>query len=1140
MGFTPEQQRAIDAKGRVIVSASAGSGKTTVMIQKIINLILSGVGVDEILAVTFTNKAAAQMKEKLCKALIDEINKTETTREKRAALKKQLALVPTADISTIHAYCSKLIRSHFFTAGVDSNFRVIGGEDAEGRALKNAALDELLEEGYEEGEEEFLYLLSCYWRKKKDDALRGIFLDSYRAMRDRADYIEYLTKTAQGYTQADFEGVCADLSALFKEKCRYYYELVEEERAYFTTLGKDAENQVKLCDELLAWLAEYEGAPDYFAAREVVKPKFTQNRGKKSDSAEKKKGMERLAFLKGRIDKATEGEFADVEKEEVERNRFLSSGRTAAALAKYLLRFDEKYAARKEERGVLDYNDLEHKALALLSKTEIAAETKEKYRYAFVDEYQDVNPVQEKLLSLLSGDNLFLVGDIKQAIYGFRGSKSKFFAQKQEAFANGEGQSLHMTYNFRSASQVLDAVNAQFALAMTPRVCAVDYARDSYMEKGGRYAANSGNVQIHFSGKEEKPTPVARGVYSVKENVERKEESGKAAQMVAKIIQEELSRFLDDPTSKAGRRRVRYGDIAILTRKRNAEAAEMIAALGDLGLPVTSDSAVNVCDFSEVKALIDILSLLDNAEQDIPLCSALLTGMGKVTADELAQIRLSYKGGSFRAACKRYANEQTDELSEKLRAFYRYFQAVRTQSCVLSVGEVLAKILADTQMEAALLARRNGRACLKRIRRFIEETSAFDGYSVRDFLEYLRNLDYKIEYSENGGEDSIKVMTMHSSKGLEFPVVILPNLNSTFEGGRTPEVFVEEKYGLAPRAFDSEKMLRYSTLLRKLFRRKEEKSSIADELNLYYVALTRAEQKLHLVFSERTPRADVKYAKSYADLTDFSVWEPYFAYDDVSDLRKLERQAIGEAKEEDIRALLQAMDWRYPHTGYENLPVKSSPTQFMEGGGYLPKQHFLSYGKEEDEESEEENRGVAVQEGTAYHAFLERFDFSSLTEEGERVEKEGLLALVEEALARMAREEDISLLKKEKLAEILSNPVFYELQDCRLYKEQQFLVSLPVKDTYAKKEGVDPTLLEKEGEEMMFQGAIDLLAVKEGEAWIIDYKYSKRSAERLKEHYKPQLDLYRRAAAKVLKIPLEKIRCSIVNILQGFQVDMEL
>lgn len=1151
MAFTPEQMDAIEAQGKVIVSASAGSGKTTVMIEKIIRQITSGVGVDEILAVTFTNKAAASMKEKLCKAIIEEINKPETSPQKRGQLKEQLSLVPTADISTIHSYCAKVIRSHFYVAEVDSAFRVIGGDDADGRALKNAALDELLEEGYQRQatDEDFAHLLSVYFRRKKDASLRKAILDCYKNLRDRADYREYLEKTARGYDEQTFDAVCADLFKLFQERCKYYYELVEDEYAYFMTIESISEKQLALCKDLMAWLENGLNAKNYFDARRFApQPELTTKSSSKKDSAEKKEHIERLAFLRERVVATFKEEFKNVQTREEELKNFLLTGRTAAALANYLLRFDEKYAQRKDERGVLDYNDLEHKALALLKRPEIAEELHAKYRYVFVDEYQDVNPVQEELISRLATDNLFLVGDVKQSIYGFRGSQSKFFVQKQKELTTpGVGQSLYMKYNFRSTDAVLDAVNEQFSLAMTKRVCEVDYANDGRMEKGGRYATNSGKVNVHFVEKPPKAEAKKRGVYSVRESAtpKRAERSGTADKLI-QIIREEMMGYIEDP-STGDRRPVRYSDIAILIRKNCAEVIEQTAALAEAGIPVTTASAVNICEYSEVKALMDILSLIDNAEQDIPLCSALLSAMGNLSVDDLTEIRLTYKGYRFREACKKYAKEQKNTLAEKLNAFFEYFKDIRMKACVMTAGEVLAKIIADTKMEAGLLSRKSGVSCLKRIRRFLEEASNFDGYCVHDFLEHLRNLDYKIDYAENGGEDSIKILTMHASKGLEYPIVLLPNLNLSFKGGQTPDVYVEEEYGLAPRAMDVEKMVQSPNLLRQLHETKSEKNALADELNLYYVALTRAERTLHLIFTESVPLADVKYAKNFAEMTDFKVWEKYYMLAPSVDVAKLDRQPlIGMVDEEAVARILNAYQWQYTHAGYENLPVKSSPTQLLSEEKHLPKTQFVEIGKEgaSDEVEEEENatnRQLAVEEGTAYHAFLEYFDFSRLVDEdGNPVKKMQLDEAIEETLASLislgVRTE---LLSKEKLTEILSNPIFYGLQGMRLYKEQRFLVALPVKDTYANKEGVDPALQSKtDKEEILFQGAIDLLAVGE-EVRIIDYKYSASGAEALKERYKPQLDLYKLAVAKIMKVDVNTVRCSIINIRKGFQVDMD-
>ncbi len=1137
--FTAEQRRAIEAQGKTIVSASAGSGKTTVMIEKIIQWIRSGGKVSEILAVTFTKKAASQMKEKLRKALVGAINDTNITAERRKELKTQLDEVATADISTIHSFCARLIRTHFYSADVDNAFRVIGSDDADSTALKNEAIDELFDDGYEQKTEAFSHLLSVYWRKKSDNTLRENLLSAYDKLRNRADYKQYLSRS-NGYDEETFNGICADLLAQLKEKAGYYLAYVEEEYIYFNEIS--AKQPLALCEELKTCLQQMLSCFDYFSACALKKPTFTRKSSSKKDTEEKKRHVERLAKIKERITKIYDDELSKTGTREEELQAFLTSGKTARALAKYLLLFDEKYTARKRERGVLDYNDLEHIALSLLSQKEVVEQLQEKYRYVFVDEYQDVNPVQEAIISKIGGKNLFLVGDVKQSIYGFRGSKSKFFVEKQNQFANGEGNNLFMSSNFRSSDAVLDAVNTQFSLAMNLRTSNVDYARDSFMNRGGRYALNDGRVQLHILHNDGEKEAEDRGVYSVKAHANGREHTESAlAKTIRHIIEEERTKKWYD-TDKGEYLPVQYSDIAILARKKQGEIGKTVAALAAEGIPVTAASAVNICDFTEVKTLIDILSLIDNASQDIPLCSALLSTMGNITADDLVEIRLAYKEERFfRNACARYAKEKTGELAYRLGRFYTYLQQLRRLSCMISAGEILTKLITETRMEAQLLTRENGASCIRRIHRFIEETNVEEPLTVHAFLARLRDLNYKIEYSENGGENSVKVLTMHSSKGLEYPVVILDDLSAHFRGADHDDVLVEETYGLAPLAFDEEKMTKRSTLLRRLCECKQKESATADELNLYYVALTRAKYALHAIFSKPSVIQDVRYANSFADFTDFSVWEKYVVKDEIFDVPKAERQAfVFKPNEKMAKDIMRAFTWQYTHSGCENLPAKSSATQLMENKVEVDDETRENIA----EVIEKEGAGTSIEAGLAYHAFLEKFDFSLLYEEtGKRLEQGALIDVVRERYAllkaqgMLVGEEYLSI---EKLTEILSNPVFYRLQNLRLYPERQFLVSLPIKETYAYKEGADERLRAiDEKEEMLFQGAIDLLAVGENEAWIIDYKYSVRDSEGLKAHYKPQLDLYRKATAKILKLPIENIRCSIVNIYRGFQVDFD-
>ncbi|MFQ7078357.1 MAG: UvrD-helicase domain-containing protein, partial [Christensenellaceae bacterium] len=331
-------------------------------------------------------------------------------------------------------------------------------------------------------------------------------------LRMRADYRDFL-KNAASFTEEKFDSIAEGLFSRLKEKCAWYSSRAEAERAYFEEVGrkKSADN----AEELLTALASLLTAPDYFAACAQPCPAFSaKERLKKDDTPQFADHVAALAAVKDKV-KGIFAELADTLSREEELQNYLSSGAIAESLSEYLLKFDEKYGELKREKALLDYNDLEHIALELLSLPQIAEEVRGKYRYVFVDEYQDVNPVQEKLLSAVGGENVFLVGDIKQSIYGFRGSKSVFFAEKQREFeGTAAASSLYLTRNFRSSDAVLDAVNSQFLLAMTRKNSDVDYAYGSVMGGGqvcGGERPRPNPSPSERQGKREE----RRGVYSV-------------------------------------------------------------------------------------------------------------------------------------------------------------------------------------------------------------------------------------------------------------------------------------------------------------------------------------------------------------------------------------------------------------------------------------------------------------------------------------------------------------------------------------------------------------------------------------------------------------------------------------------------
>lgn len=1187
--FTDEQLAAIKAQGRTIVSASAGSGKTTVMIEKMIRLICEeGVDVTQILAVTYTKKAAASMKDKLRKALVKAINRPEGSVEEKKRLKEQYRSVPLADISTVHSFCAKLIRTHFYETDVGNRFAIIADDDADGTSLKNRAIDNVFERAYAKQDEDFLKLLSVYFRKKKDDTLREVILSTHTKVRTHVGYRKELELSGLD-TDAVFDSVCEECYRWFYRKCEIYRGELSELYRFFTE-EVPREDCAKFAYALISALERWMDTGDLFTLAQVKwatlpkKPKLDPESEPPVIAAAFGRLMRLQEKIKERMDVKERKCVASYEEE---RKNFSLAAEIARPLARFVVLFDDEYMRLKKQRGVLDYNDLEHIALELLEKEAIGAEMREKYRYVFVDEYQDVNPVQERIIANVSGENLFLVGDIKQSIYGFRGSKSKFFADKwEELDADSTANALKLSKNFRSASPILDAVNSQFEKIMTKKNSEVDYKKDGVMLFGELYEEGRGRVQVHFVGKEEKPQDDGeRAVYSVRDNAARRQaEVSKMAKKIREIIElERQTDFFD--MERQIYRRVEYSDIAVLDRWKKGSISEVIAALAAEGVPVSSESPLNICDFPEIKTLIDLLRLIDNAEQDIPLASALVSPVGALTEDDLVTVRLAFRGEkklNFRTACRRYKDEHSDGVALKIKAFFDYFEELRTIAQVATAGEVLTKVIAEKQMEAALLRGVNGEACLKRINRFLEEARTPQPMDVHEFLERLKSLDFNVSYCESGGENAVRVMTMHASKGLEFPVVILSNLGRAFRSGDSDEALYVDGFGLAPRAYDTKNMLKSSTVLRLLHQRRELTDDIRDELNLYYVALTRAQYSMHALFTEKSEGSDACYGKSYEDITDFDVWEKYEMRGAGIDLPKIERQALVLGTECDsalVDGILQAQKWQYGHVGCEDMPAKTSPTAVMKllaadavEGRTLAfvEDPFASDAIEEVEglvESGSVEGGASVGEGTvglreqgaassgfannavraradsltgsAYHAFLEKFDFALLT--GAQGNRSAVRGLVEDALAKMSggeiSEEYLPLLNVEKLTEILGNSVFYRFADAKLLKEQRFICSLPARDVLA-------VLGEAENvpdcdEDMLFQGAMDLIAVREDGAEIVDYKYSGKGAEKLAETYAPQLRLYRMAAAKALKIPEETVRCTLVNINLGYEVEIQ-
>ena len=1090
---TPEQQAAVSARGKVIVSASAGSGKTFVMIERLVSLIVGGADVREVLAVTYTRKAAAQMREKLRTALVKAVGET---REEgaRARLKEQLSSLPLADICTMHVFCARLVRTYFYVEGIDPAFRIAGEDDAEWKTYSARALDETFDEAYESGGEEFRALLSFYFRKKSDRTLRGLVLQMNAAAEDTADPEARLGEAGR----LTFEELVSAVWA----RIRGRIGLFARELAALSPAFAGNKAAEKLMSALLAQFSALSEADGLFAAAARAE-ELAGERLPNAPPATKLSGeeLDRVLRLKAVSEafKELKKELRSFESEETERLRHEDASARARALASLALAYRARFQALKREAGILDYHDLEHCALHVLRDEDIRAAVRQKYRYVFVDEYQDVNLVQEELLRLAGGEEVFLVGDAKQAIYAFRGSRSQYFLQKTKEFP----LSLTLSESFRSSSAVLEAVNDVFSRAMTEETCGLDYENTAQMRGGARYGEHGGEVRFVLVPEKEKAEKRERGVYSVLAPQPEGEED-RLARTVVRLVRQQLGTMWFD-ADEGKERPVGYGDIAVLARTNGGAAERAVRALGDAGIPVAATADVNVCDFWEARLILDWLSFLDNGEQDIPMAGAMLSFLGGMTEEDLAAVRARFPSPpAFRTACRAYAEKMNDAVSARLNDFYALAEHYRLLSRVRTARETIGMLLSDG-LEAEILAKEEGELRLRRVLRLMESAEG----SVSAFLRRLKASGYKVDFRESGGENAVKVLTMHASKGLEYPVVILLDMDRTFHGAETDEVISSDALSFAPKSFDREKRAACPTLHRYAIAAEQVEEERKGELNLLYVAMTRAKYKLFLVFQKAPSDVPPVLARSFADLIGGARFRRYFwelPEEEAQPPLSLPAAAAGED------ALSAVYARPYPFEESTRLPVKSSATELVKAQ--------RAEWQQLPPEEESAGGGHSAEEGTAYHAFLQHVRFGApVREELARMREEGLLS-----------EEQLALLDEEKLGRILSLPSLREAALCgRVLREQTFLLSLT-----AREAGLAET-----DDTIVFQGAVDLLAeTKEG--WLLlDYKFSSHSEERLRRDYAPQIALYKKAVAKAMHVSEESVRARILNIALCREAEMD-
>ena len=884
MKWTEEQQKVITLRDRnILVSAAAGSGKTAVLVQRILSKIMDPekpVDIDRLLIMTFTRAAAGEMRERIEKAL-DQALAADPDNEH---LQRQMMLIHTAQITTIDGFCSYVIRNYFHLIGLDPGYRT--ADEGELKLLQEDVLKELFEDYYAEGDEKFTAFVECYAAGKSDEGLKEHVLDLYNASMSNPWPDEWLDGCVANYQLDPEKGIAG--TPWF----HYLWDIVD---SALKEAGELAENAMEICMEpegpdlyqdalqsdllLIRKLQELSVKQDYDEmTRNLQNLSFARLSGKKmegvsdqlknlvKDIREDEKGI--LKDLGSKYFQCTLEELTELTQ---------ASAEPLKMLVKLTRDFTERFSLKKREKNVLDFSDMEHFALDILLKkdgdtytpSQAARELSEKYDEVMLDEYQDSNLVQEILMQNVSGwvndrKNIFMVGDVKQSIYRFRLARPELFMEKYHSYSLTESkeQRIDLHKNFRSRPEVLESVNFIFRQIMGQDLGGIDYDEAAALYPGASFPEG------------EDPEFIKTEVLLVEKDGVILEDNDEAdapenereleALAIADRIREMVGhdRILDKETGEY--RPVQYGDIVILLRSAAGWAETFGEVLGARGIPSYTASRTGYFSTTEVVTLLNYLRVLDNPLQDIPLTGVLRSPIAGCTTEDLAELRIAYPEGMIYECVKAFVEEYREHrimeeekrrLGEKLSHFMDTMNTLRDMAAYTPVHQLILEVLERTGYGSYAKAMPDGAQRSANLNMLVEKAMEYEKTSYRglfNFVRYIQKLQqYQVDYGEvnlsGAGESAVQIMTIHKSKGLEFPVVFAAGMGKRFNfRDMNASILIHPELGIGADAILPDKRIIAASLCKQIIRRELLKESLGEELRVLYVALTRAKEKLIL------------------------------------------------------------------------------------------------------------------------------------------------------------------------------------------------------------------------------------------------------------------------------------------------------
>lgn len=1112
------------------------------------------------------------MREKILEAIYKKIEENPEDEN----LQKQIILLNKASISTIHSFCLDVIKNNFYEIDVSANTRI--ADDSEILLLQQEVIDDLFEEKYEEEDSNFIKLIKTYTKYNQDEVLKDLILRVYSYIQASPFPEEWLEEQIEKLNIGDGTNFSDTVwGKIITENANQILEdsilKLQNIRTKMTRFPELDKFTAKIEDDIDKYTYIQNNLSDWDTAVEAI------NTLKNAMWTKDQKITNDLKDEAKDVRESTKDEFKKVKKlmncsseEAVQDIKYMYP--ILKMLKDLILEFSQKFYQRKREKNIMDFSDMEHLALKILVKkdengnivkSEIAKKYENKFEEIAIDEYQDSNLVQEYILTSVSrGNNIFMVGDVKQSIYKFRQARPKLFLDKYDSYklepVNGEDRKIQLFKNFRSRSNILDFTNLVFEDIMSRELGNIEYNQDEYLNLGANFEEIQNQdykTELEILDLSEENDDIWKtDEEETEEEQEKVEDVVLEARFVARKIKELIDSKYQIIDKKTGRRDIQYKDIAILLRTSSGVANVYEKEISELEIPVYSDSSSQYLQSVEIETIMSLLRIINNPMQDIPLVTVMRSPIGNFTDNELIEIRMADRNSSFYEALLK------SDL-EKAHRFLSLLKELREDEEYMTLDEWIWNIYTKTGYMNYVNLMPNGALRVSNLRMLFERAKQYEEASFKGLYNFINFID-KIKFNQEDlkaakiigeNENVVRIMTIHKSKGLEFPVVILAGVGKQFNfRDLNGKILLDQDLGMGPQYIDSDRYIEFKTLAKKALAIKAKNEAISEEMRILYVALTRAKEKLIIVGRQKDVNKKMsekqKLLEIYSTIDDNKInpylLQKYKTYldwleliylkegvantknlftvninkrektsvkieNEVEDIsKKIIEESNKNNDEQEKEKIKEILNWQYKHQSIEGIPTKTSVSKLKEN-----KEQEVQITQEPKFINEEaKTKLTGAQKGTLIHLCLQKM------KETEEYNLEKITELIEKLKDKeIITEIEAQNIDKEKLLEYTNSQLWTELKQAKeIHKEHPFYINIKASRIYNQ-------INKEDDEEILVQGVIDLFFIdKDDKLILVDYKtdYVQNENE-LVEEYKGQLDLYKEALEQSLNKKVDKM-----------------